>query len=208
MTPRAAAALVPVAVLGAFATAFGATFQFDDAHTVVDNPEAHSWSAWAASLPAIRALTKASFVASRMLADAPWSFVLTSVVLHALAAAGAVLVQLRAGQHDGADLHVAVRVQREPPATGDDIVREAGELTEVGLARYEGIPRPFPAVVAVHAVSGGAMEQAHGDQAFNLNKGSISCLRSASNHRPSTLRSTSVYSPEATIPGAFAASMM
>ena len=86
MTPRAGAALVCVAVPGAFATAFCATFQFDDAHTVVDNPQVHSWPAWAASLPAIRALTKASFVASRTIADAPWSFVLVSVLLHVLAA--------------------------------------------------------------------------------------------------------------------------
>jgi tetratricopeptide (TPR) repeat protein len=89
VTPRAGAALVPLAVLGAFATAFGATFQFDDAHAVVDNPQVHSWSAWAESLPAIRALSKASFVASRTLADAPWSFVLISVLLHAAAAVAA-----------------------------------------------------------------------------------------------------------------------
>lgn len=86
MGERAAAALTLAAVAAAYATAFRATFHFDDLHTVVANADVHSWSAWAASLPAMRALTKASYVASRALSAAPWSFVLLGAALHAACA--------------------------------------------------------------------------------------------------------------------------
>lgn len=86
MGERRAAALTLGAAVAAYATAFGATFQFDDAHTVVANPGVQSWAAWAASLPGIRAATKASYVASHALSPQPWSYVLLSVALHAASA--------------------------------------------------------------------------------------------------------------------------
>ena len=89
MRERDAVVLTLVAVAAAYATAFGASFQYDDLHTVVANAEVHGWSAWAAALPGVRALTKASYVASHALSPSPWSYVLVGVLLHA---ASAVLV--------------------------------------------------------------------------------------------------------------------
>lgn len=86
MGERGAAVVTLAAVCAAYATAFGATFHFDDAHNVVANPGVQSWAAWAASLPGIRAATKASYVASRALSPQPWSYVLLSVALHAASA--------------------------------------------------------------------------------------------------------------------------
>lgn len=83
---RPAAALVVALTVAAYATAFGAAFQFDDQHTVVANAATHGWAAWWASLPGIRALTKASYVASHALSPAPWSYVLGGVILHVAAA--------------------------------------------------------------------------------------------------------------------------
>ena len=86
MGERGAAVVTLAAVCAAYATAFGATFHFDDAHNVVANPGVQSWAAWAASLPGIRAATKASYVASRALSPQPWSYILLSVALHAASA--------------------------------------------------------------------------------------------------------------------------
>jgi hypothetical protein len=83
---RDAVVLTLVAVAAAYATAFGAAFQYDDLHTVVANAEAHGWAAWAAALPGVRALTKASYVASHALSPSPWSYVLVGVLLHATSA--------------------------------------------------------------------------------------------------------------------------
>lgn len=95
MAERRALALLSTLVVAAYATAWQATFQFDDAHTVVHNAAVHSWSAWWASLPGIRALTKATFVASHALSPAPWSYIALSVALHAAAACAAFLLLLR-----------------------------------------------------------------------------------------------------------------
>ena len=67
MADRYAVVGLLVAVAAAYVTAFGAAFQYDDAHSVVHNAAVHSWAAWWQSLPGIRALTKASYVASRTL---------------------------------------------------------------------------------------------------------------------------------------------
>ena len=86
MGERGAALLALAAVVAAYVTAFAATFQYDDAHAVLADPAARSWAAWAASLPAIRAATKLSYVASHALSPQPWSYVLGSVLLHAASA--------------------------------------------------------------------------------------------------------------------------
>ena len=89
MRERTALLVVALAVALAFATALGATFQFDDFHLVVGNPDVHSWSAWTASMPGIRPLTKASLTLSWTLAGTPAGFVVFSVLCHA---AGALLL--------------------------------------------------------------------------------------------------------------------
>jgi len=43
--PRAAAALVVVAALAAYANALSASFQFDDFNVIVDNPAVHGLGA-------------------------------------------------------------------------------------------------------------------------------------------------------------------
>jgi tetratricopeptide (TPR) repeat protein len=83
---RAATALTLAAVVAAYATAFGATFHFDDAHAVLADPAARSWAGWMASLPAIRAATKLSYAASHAISPQPWSYVLVGVALHAASA--------------------------------------------------------------------------------------------------------------------------
>ena len=93
VAPRAL--LVVVALVAAYASATGTVFQFDDAHTVAGNPAVQSWTAWAASLPGIRALTKASFVASGAFAAPPLGHVLASVALHAAAACTLLALLLR-----------------------------------------------------------------------------------------------------------------
>ncbi len=86
MRDRAAPLSLLAAIALAYASAFGAAFQFDDFHAVVDNPDVHGVAAWLASMPGIRPLTKLSFALSWTVAPAPASFVALSVVLHALAA--------------------------------------------------------------------------------------------------------------------------
>jgi len=64
LTLSRACALLVAAVLAAYATAFGGTFQFDDYRVIVDNPAVHGWAAWWASMPGIRPLLKASYTLS------------------------------------------------------------------------------------------------------------------------------------------------
>lgn len=103
MGERGSIVLTLAAVAAAYATAFGAAFQFDDAHTVVANQDVRSWTAWASSLPGIRAATKASFVAGRALSPAPWSHVLVSVLLHAAASVMVLVLARRWARDFGAD---------------------------------------------------------------------------------------------------------
>jgi tetratricopeptide (TPR) repeat protein len=74
-----------------YATALGATFHFDDAHAVVENASVHSWSAWLASMPGIRPLTKASYTLNWTLSPEPFGFAIVGVACHT---AGAVAVLL------------------------------------------------------------------------------------------------------------------
>jgi tetratricopeptide (TPR) repeat protein len=92
---RRALLLILVAVALAYATAFGATFQFDDFHALVDNVQVHGWSAWLASMPGIRPLTKASFTLNWTLSEAPAGFVVVSVLCHAASALAVFLLALR-----------------------------------------------------------------------------------------------------------------
>ncbi len=89
MGERTASLLLVGAIVIAFASAIGTTFQFDDFHLVVRNPDVHSWSAWTASMPGMRPLTKASLTFGWVLSPAPAGFVVFSLLCHAV---GALLV--------------------------------------------------------------------------------------------------------------------
>jgi tetratricopeptide (TPR) repeat protein len=77
--------LVLAAVVAlAYGSAFPPAFQFDDFHLVVDNADVAGWAAWAASMPGIRPLTKASLVLSRVWSEGAAGFVAFSVACHLL----------------------------------------------------------------------------------------------------------------------------
>ena len=66
-----------LAVLAAYANAFGGSFQFDDFNVIVRQPAVHSPGAWWDSMPGIRPLLKLSYAFS-------WSFGGGTVAFHAL----------------------------------------------------------------------------------------------------------------------------
>jgi xanthosine utilization system XapX-like protein len=79
--PRAGAA-VAAATLAAYAMAGGSAFQYDDFRVIVGDGRVHAWSAWAASMPGMRALTKATYVANWTTHASPAAFAWTGVALH------------------------------------------------------------------------------------------------------------------------------
>jgi len=85
MTRRRAAALVVLALLAAYAAAPWTAFQYDDFRVVVIDRDVHSWSGFAASMPGLRPLTKASYVANWTWSQAPAGFALVGVALHVAA---------------------------------------------------------------------------------------------------------------------------
>jgi tetratricopeptide (TPR) repeat protein len=56
--------LLLAAVLTAYASAFGGSFQFDDFNVIVREPAVHSFAAWWESMPGIRPLLKLSYALS------------------------------------------------------------------------------------------------------------------------------------------------
>jgi hypothetical protein len=85
MTRRHAAMLVALALLAAYAAAPWTVFQYDDFRVVVIDRDVHSWSAFMASMPGLRPLTKASYVANWTWSQAPAGFALAGVALHVAA---------------------------------------------------------------------------------------------------------------------------
>ena len=85
----AIAATLALTVIAVWAPALGASFQFDDWAVIVDDPRVQSLEAWWASMPGMRALTKASWALDHELGGSVETFRRTSVALHA---ANAVLV--------------------------------------------------------------------------------------------------------------------
>jgi hypothetical protein len=78
------AAMVLIAVAAAWSGAGQVVFQFDDWGVIVDNPAVHGWEAWWRSMPGIRPLLKASYVASWLSgAGAAPSFVVFNAAVHA-----------------------------------------------------------------------------------------------------------------------------
>lgn len=87
--PHTAWAIVVLATLAAYAAAPGTAFQYDDFRVVVIDNDVHSWSAWWASMPGMRPLTKASYVANWLYSPAPAGFAVAGVAMHACARRGA-----------------------------------------------------------------------------------------------------------------------
>lgn len=82
MTARGSAALVALATIAAYAGAAGTTWQYDDFRVVVIDGDVHSWSAWWASMPGMRPLTKASYVANWLVSPEPAGFAVTGAAMH------------------------------------------------------------------------------------------------------------------------------
>ena len=87
MRPRAEsifAAALALAVVAVWAPALDASFQFDDWAVIVGDARVQSLSAWWASMPGMRALTKATWALDHTLGGGVAGFRATSVALHAL----------------------------------------------------------------------------------------------------------------------------
>ncbi|MFO1311285.1 MAG: tetratricopeptide repeat protein [Burkholderiales bacterium] len=69
--------------LAAYAAAGGTAFQYDDFRVIAGDERVHSWSAWAASMPGMRALTKATYVVNWSDPPVPAVFAWTGVAIHA-----------------------------------------------------------------------------------------------------------------------------
>lgn len=76
------ALVVALAVLAAYAAAGGTAFQYDDFRAIVIERDVQSWSAFVASMPGMRPLTKASYLANWVTAPAPGAFAWTGVAIH------------------------------------------------------------------------------------------------------------------------------
>ena len=75
--------IIVAAVLGAYATAFSGTFQFDDWNVIVRDPRVQSLGAWWRSMPGIRPLLKLSFAANHASGLGVAGFHAVNVALHA-----------------------------------------------------------------------------------------------------------------------------
>jgi hypothetical protein len=85
LRPEAAFALALAAAVGAtWAPSLDASFQFDDWRVIVDNPHVRTLSAWWASMPGMRALTKLSYALDQARGGQAATFRATSVILHAV----------------------------------------------------------------------------------------------------------------------------
>jgi protein O-mannosyl-transferase len=94
MTERSAPVALAILVAAAYATAAFGTFQFDDWNVIVGNADVASLSAWLASMPGIRPLTKLSFALNRAIDPRAAGFVAFNVACH-LASALFALALLR-----------------------------------------------------------------------------------------------------------------
>ena len=82
MSARASGAVVAAATLAAYALAGGTAFQYDDFRVIVGDARVHDWPSWTASMPGMRALTKATYVANWTSLPSPAAFAWTGVGLH------------------------------------------------------------------------------------------------------------------------------
>jgi tetratricopeptide (TPR) repeat protein len=82
----AAMAVVAVATLAAYAAAGGTAFQYDDFRVIVIERDVQSWDAYVASMPGLRPLTKATYLANWLVSPTPGAFAWTGVAIHVAAA--------------------------------------------------------------------------------------------------------------------------
>lgn len=80
----AAQGWLTVAVLAAYANAFGGVFQFDDYNVIVQQTGVHSIGAWWQGMPGIRPLLKLSYAANWTLDNRALGFHAVNLTLHAL----------------------------------------------------------------------------------------------------------------------------
>ena len=80
---RSSASLLALAVLAAYANAFGGSFQFDDFNVIVREGAVHSLGAWWESMPGIRPLLKLSYALSWRFGGGSVAFHVLNVALHA-----------------------------------------------------------------------------------------------------------------------------
>lgn len=76
--------LIVLVTIGAYANGLGGTFQFDDWNVIVHNPAAHAFEAWWDTMPGIRALLKATYVANWVIWPDPMGFHLVNIAVHAV----------------------------------------------------------------------------------------------------------------------------
>ncbi len=104
LSARWSASVLVLAVLAAYANAFGGSFQFDDYNVIVRERAVHSLGAWWESMPGIRPLLKLSYALSWSAGGGTLAFHAVNVALHAANAllAWAVLQELwkRAGMRE------------------------------------------------------------------------------------------------------------
>jgi len=87
--------LLMFAVLLAYATAFQASFQFDDFNVIVDNPSVHSWEAWGESMPGIRPLLKLTYTLNWTSDWGATGFHAVNIFIHGLNAVLVYMLALR-----------------------------------------------------------------------------------------------------------------
>ncbi|MBX9961705.1 MAG: hypothetical protein K2Y35_01530, partial [Burkholderiales bacterium] len=80
---RVRVALIVLVTIAAYANGLGGTFQFDDWNVIVHNPAVHSFAAWWETMPGIRALLKATYVANWVIWPDPVGFHLVNIAVHA-----------------------------------------------------------------------------------------------------------------------------
>lgn len=69
--------------VAAYANGLPGAFQFDDWNVIVHNPAVHSFAAWWETMPGIRALLKATYVANWVVWPDPVGFHLVNIAIHA-----------------------------------------------------------------------------------------------------------------------------
>jgi tetratricopeptide (TPR) repeat protein len=128
---RRALALLALAFVAAWASALGGTFQFDDFRVLVDERAVHSWSAWLASMPGMRPLTKAWYVLTWTLAPGrAWPFIAGGIALHA----GCTLVVFRLARRWARDFGATV-----DPATATNVACVTALLFALHPAQTEAV---------------------------------------------------------------------
>jgi hypothetical protein len=80
---RVRIALIVLVTVAAYANGLPGAFQFDDWNVIVHNPAVHSFAAWWETMPGIRALLKATYVANWVVWPNPVGFHLVNIAIHA-----------------------------------------------------------------------------------------------------------------------------